>query len=162
MKQYTLKDPKPLGDKDSKYGQTYWSYSHDSDFPVMFNLMEGEVHDGSVITAETVELKTSNKGTDYHRLKKVKISGQLTPPNATAGNPTPRFTPPAITPNDSSKMLRLIYDNTEKILGLVQSPQNGTPSLKDEWDKVAPKDAEPDNIIEDIGDEPMNLEDIPF
>jgi hypothetical protein len=82
MKTFTLKNPTQLGDKDPKYGQAYWSFTHDQELPVMFNLMEGDVGDGSVITAETVELKESKKGTEYHRLKKVNVQSQGSITNA--------------------------------------------------------------------------------
>lgn len=152
MKQLTLNDPKPLGDKDPKYGQTYWSYTHDQEHPVMFNLMEGEVYDGSVIAAETVELKTSSKGTDYHRLKKVKVIGQHSEPQL----PTP--------PPDSSKLLSLIYDDTQKILRLVGHKDNEQllerqPTLASTWRKTTGQE---DTVTYDIGDEPINIEDIPF
>lgn len=146
MPTYTLKNPKELGENDPKYGQTYWSYTHDSGTPVMFNLMDGQVGDGSVINAETVELKQSAKGTEYHRLKKVRVSGQqaITATKAT----------------DSELMLKKL----DEILELLKHAPEGEPaSLAQRWYKTTAKpEVEEDVVITDIGDEPINLDDIPF
>lgn len=72
MPTFTLKDPKKMGDHDPKYGQSYWAYTHESQLPVKFNLMEGTVSDGQKITCEEAATKTSSKGTDYQQLRKVK------------------------------------------------------------------------------------------
>lgn len=139
MKQWTLKDPKPMGDRDPKYGQTWWSYTHDGDMPLMFNLMEGEVGDGSVVSAEEWVNKESAKGTEYMRLRKVKIQGSAKPVT-----------------KDDDKLLQLTYENTVEILKFLKPPG----SLKETWDKTVAK--EEDTVVEDIGDEPMNLDGIPF
>ena len=75
MPTFTLKDPKKMGDNDPKYGQSYWAYTHESQLPVKFNLMEGTVSDGQKITCEEAATKTSSKGTDYQQLRKVKPVG---------------------------------------------------------------------------------------
>jgi hypothetical protein len=75
MPTFTLKDPKKMGDNDPKYGQSYWAYTHESQLPVKFNLMEGSVSDGQKITCEEAATKTSSKGTDYQQLRKVKPVG---------------------------------------------------------------------------------------
>ena len=75
MPTFTLKDPKKMGDHDPKYGQSYWAYTHESQLPVKFNLMEGSVSDGQKITCEEAATKTSSKGTDYQQLRKVKPVG---------------------------------------------------------------------------------------
>lgn len=62
-----------MGEKDIKYGQTYWAEVEEQSQPVMFNLMSGSPQEGDRITAQEVLLKTSSKGTEYHRLKKVTI-----------------------------------------------------------------------------------------
>lgn len=145
--QYTLINPKPLGDNDPKYGQTWWSDSHDSDKPLMFNLMTGEVGDGAVISFEESVNKQSAKGTDYLRLRKVKVES----PGAANG-------PVMTRSGDSGKLLELIYSDTQKILQLVD---NGTPqTLSEAWQETN-KPAK-DTVVEDIGEEPMNLSDIPF
>lgn len=73
MKQLTISKVSKLGENDPKYGQTYWAEVDEQNEPVMFNLMTGSVQEGDVVTAEEVLLKTSSKGNDYHRLKKVKV-----------------------------------------------------------------------------------------
>jgi len=75
MHEFTLKDPKKLGERDSKYGQSYWSFTHESHMPVKFNLMEGDVQDGSRVTAEEYTVRKSQKGTEYQQLRKVKVNG---------------------------------------------------------------------------------------
>lgn len=143
MKTFTLKDPVPLGDKDPKYGQTYWSYTHDQDLPVMFNLMEGEVGDGTVVTTEEWVNKQSAKGTEYMRLKKVKVTGQQA---ITATHPTNN---------------ELVLQKLDEILALLQAPKT---SGFDKAKAVRETFSEPDKdvVIEDIGDEPINIDDIPF
>lgn len=72
-KQFTIKRVNPLGDRDPKYGQTFWAEVDEQIQPVMFNLINGSVQDGDRITTTEVVLKTSGKGTEYHRLKKVTV-----------------------------------------------------------------------------------------
>lgn len=128
MPQYKLKDPKPMGERDDKYGQTFWSETYDAGKPVMFNLMSGSVGDGAVIEFEESLNKTSAKGTEYLRLRKVKVESVGAAPSASP-------------PNDTVKLLELIYDDTQKILQLV-SPQ---------IDKVA-----------EVPDGEINMDDIGF
>lgn len=146
--QYTLIDPKPLGDNDPKYGQTWWSKTHDSDKPVMFNLMSGTVGDGAVISFEESVNKQSAKGTEYLRLRKVKVEtgGQ--------SNPTPT--------KDDEKLLTLIYENTEEILRILG--QSAPPkSLKEQWNKTTGQETTGEDVVdEDIGDDPIDLSAIPF
>lgn len=87
MPTFTLKDPKKLGDHDPKYGQSYWAYTHESQLPVKFNLMEGSVSDGQKITCEEAATKTSSKGTDYQQLRKVKPVGAEQPEQASFSKP---------------------------------------------------------------------------
>lgn len=141
MKEFTLKDPRAMGDADPKYGQSYWSYTHDSQTPVMFNLMDGQVGEGSRISAETVELKTSSKGTEYHRLRKVKILGQQ---QVTTSHKT----------NEE-----LILSKLDEVLSLLKEPKTLGQQWKDTTGKT-PKQL--DNVVEDIGDDPIDLSAIPF
>lgn len=142
---YTLKDPTALGERDPKYGQTYWSYTHDSNTPVMFNLMEGSVGDGSVITAEEVLLKTSSKGTEYHRLKKVHPTGEQ-----------------AITATKATDT-ELILKKLDEVLELLHDSQGYRQAKETRATLPEPEPTfQEDVVIEDIGDEPINLDDIPF
>lgn len=67
-----LKDPKILGDEHPQYGYQVWSET-DGDYPVMFNTKQGNIMPGTRVTYETAELKTSAKGNEYLRLKKIKF-----------------------------------------------------------------------------------------
>lgn len=81
MKTFTIAKVNKLGELDDTYGQQFWADVSEQLEPVMFNLVAGhEVGVGDTITAETVELKTSKKGKDYHRLKKVKVVDGNTQP----------------------------------------------------------------------------------
>lgn len=92
-KTITLKNPSKMGKRDPQYGQTYWSHNHDFDAPVKFNYMgEEDLHDGQVITADTVELVTSKTGNDYYLLRKVKLEGAEDTPKQEA-LPTSQVTP---------------------------------------------------------------------
>lgn len=79
MHEFTLKDPRKMGEHDPKYGQSYWAYTHESQMPVKFNLMDGDVHDGSKITCEEYAVRKSSKGTEYQQLKKVRVEGASAP-----------------------------------------------------------------------------------
>lgn len=131
MPQYKLKNPKPMGDRDEKYGQTWWSETHDAGKPVMFNLMSGTVGDGAVIEFEESVNKTSAKGTEYLRLRKVKVESVGAAPSASP-------------PNDTTKLLELIYDDTQAILKFV------TPLIE-----------KPDEVV-DVPEGDVDLSDIPF
>jgi hypothetical protein len=131
-----------MGDRDEKYGQTFWSETHDSDKPVMFNLMSGTVGDGAVIEFEESLNKTSAKGTDYLRLRKVKVESSGDTSVGAANGPV------SVT-SDTTKLLELIYADTQKILEFVSPlvvPDN--PARVDE--------------VAEVPDEPVNMDDIPF
>lgn len=148
MKTLTLKNPTALGERDPKYGQAYWSYTHDSDTPVMFNLMDGEVGDGSVITAETIEVKESKNGNEYHRLKKVTIESQS-----------------EITPHRKTDS-EVILAKLDEILAILKADTAVAKKVSEksgyEQAKETRKNFTADEVVEDIGDEPINLADIPF
>lgn len=139
MKQFVVKKASALGDKDPKYGQSYWCEVEEQIQPVMFNLMEGSVQEGDRITAEEILLKTSSKGTEYHRLKKVKVE-----------EASPRMvTPQAVSDNDGLAKLEERVAKIEQHLFKELKNDTGDDSGKDE-------------VVTDIGDEPFNLDDIPF
>lgn len=77
MHTYTLKNPSKMGDLHPTYGQAYWSYTEESDIPVKFNLMQGDVENGSTIECEEYTVKKGAKG-DFQQLKKVKVIGGST------------------------------------------------------------------------------------
>lgn len=73
MNVLTLIDPNIMGDKHPTYGFSVWSKT-DGDYPVMFNVMdEKNLMPHVRVTYETAEHKTSSKGIEYLRLKKVKF-----------------------------------------------------------------------------------------
>jgi len=164
MKQFTLKDPKELPGEPAdiqKYGHSYWSYTHDSDVPVMFNLMEGSVQDGTTISAETIELKTSSKGTEYLRLKKVKVDGPVQ--NVTSQTQI----------NTSDDRIDTILETLEEVVELLVALHDSKSPIKSGYEKAQESRAKlskedaidvtpEDVVVDDIGDEPINLDDIPF
>lgn len=74
---YTIDEINRLGEKDTKYGITYWAKTLEEDTPVMFNSMEelevNEQNPTISITAEERVEKQSAKGNNYYRLKKVRV-----------------------------------------------------------------------------------------
>lgn len=74
MQVYKLTKVNKMGENDPKYGATYWANVEGGDLPVMFNSSASYVPDGATITAEEQEVKVSAKGTNYLRLKKVKLA----------------------------------------------------------------------------------------
>lgn len=73
MISYTLKkDAKVMGEKHPDFGFSYWTEVEEIDLPVMFSTHEMNFTVGQGIVAESQEKKTSAKGNDYMRLKKVK------------------------------------------------------------------------------------------
>jgi hypothetical protein len=187
-KQFTLKNPAKMGDKDPKYGQSWWSYTHDADTPVMFNLMDGEVRDGSVITTEEWVNKQSSKGTDYLRLKKVKVQGQESLGEVRASTADVK---PAYKDNSDGQRQGMCFNNANAYISALSSEKmpaekwadivweyanalyakgdlsgsdgSTTSQLPTQAEKpqqaALPKE---DVVVMDIGDEPINLEDIPF
>lgn len=74
MHLYTVTKISKLGERDPKYGQTYWAEVRESDFPIMFNSSSSFVSEGQALVAEEQEKKISKKGSEYLRLKKVKLA----------------------------------------------------------------------------------------
>lgn len=182
MKTLKLKNPTKLGDYDEKYGQRFWSDSYDQDTPVMFNLMSQEdLHDGQTITAETVELAESKKGTEYHKLKKVRVGGQTV--MASTANHAPKQAPKKEwQPRDDDRIVAQwaigqavsVYggdlikvehmaNDLFKMVDRVKSGSGGdaTSQPRTQVEKSEPAATE-DVVVTDIGDEPINLDDIPF
>lgn len=143
-KQFTLIDPSKMGARHAEYGQTWWSDVEGGDQPVMFNLMgEDELGLMSKIEAETVELKTSKKGTDYLRLKKVKVLGK-----GTTGEPEAAPVSGGLQPD-----LRMIYavarDNNRLLKQLA-------------GEEVKQAKSAFDNVVDVDPDEEIDLSQIPF
>jgi len=143
---FITKKINPLGDNDPKYGQRYWGYVEESEMPVSFNLMNPvDIREGVTLEFDEKAIKESKKGTEYLFLRKVKVSGEA------LVQPT----------SDDKKLLELIYDDTQKILKLLDG-RSGYEKAKDTAEEIKAKTAEEEQVVEDIGDEPISLEDIPF
>lgn len=189
MPTFTLKDPKKMGDHDPKYGQSYWAYTHESQLPVKFNLMEGTVSDGQKITCEEAATKTSSKGTDYQQLRKVKPFTNEEQPAQTSFKPAyepredhheaikaqwaigqavqlmlPSSAKNALSPavlEDTAKMFFAMVDRVKS-----SEPKTGYDTFKQAGEAVKAKqdttvsNEEMESII--ASGEPINLDDIPF
>lgn len=108
MKTFTINKAGKMGEHDQKYGQCFWCETNEQLEPVKFNLMQGEVVAGDTITCETVELKESNKGIEYHQLKKVKV--------VTSGVPQPIKSSPSEHKLDQIlELVREIHEATVKL-----------------------------------------------
>lgn len=144
---FTAKKINPLGEHDPKYGQRYWGYTEDSEMPISFNLMTPvDIPEGATLEFEERTIKESKKGTEYLFLKKVKVVG---------GESLAKL--PA---NDSTKLLELVYDDTQEILRLLKKDDSGaSTSLKETWDKTTKQE---DVVDDNVDDEPMDLSAIPF
>ena len=129
----TAKEVKSMGELDPTYGQAYWGSVHEQAMPVKFNIKEVlDIPDGAKIQAEEYVMKTSGKGTEYMQLRKVKVEG---------GSKQTAIVAP---PSDVMKLLEIINSKLDEILSKIDPP------IKE------------DVVDEDIGDEPMDLKDIPF
>lgn len=185
MPTFTLKDPKKMGDHDPKYGQSYWAYTHESQLPVKFNLMEGSVSDGQKITCEEAATKTSSKGTDYQQLRKVKPVGSdpLYEDNTT-------FAKPAYQPredhheaikaqwaigqavqvfiSEKGKSLDQVEIDAKEFYAMVdrvkagEQPKTGYDTFKQAGEAVKAKQEDAVQVTDTQMDEPINLDDIPF
>lgn len=88
-----LKDPKILGEEHPQYGYAVWSET-DGDYPVMFNTKNGNIMPGTRVSYESSELKTSAKGNEYLRLKKVQFEDSASKPDIPfQAKPAPSFKP---------------------------------------------------------------------
>lgn len=143
---FKAKQIRPLGAHDEKYGTRYWGTVHDSDMSVSFNLMSPvDIPEGAELEFEERTIKetgpnSKNPGTEYMFLKKVKVLGASTP-----------------LPKDDKKLLELVYADTQRILQLLKQ-DTPAQSLKEQWDKTVEKD----EVVEDIGDEYIDIGSIPF
>ena len=154
---FTLKEPRKLGERDEKYGQSYWAFTHESQLPVKFNLMEGEVSDGQKITCEEATTRTSSKGKDYQQLKKVRPQGAQTeakwqPRDNDAiraqwaiGQAMTHFAPKEnVKLNDVETLAKALFGMVDRV-------------------KTGEQVVEPDeDTVYDTDDEPINLDNIPF
>ena len=145
---FKVKKVNALGSFDETYGQRYWGETYDSDMAISFNLMNPvEIPEGAELEFEERLIKetgpnSKKPGTEYLFLKKVKVLGA-----------TQKLQLPI---KDDDKLAQLTYENTEEILRILKQTVPPT-TLKETWDKTVEKDT-----VEDIGEEPMDLNAIPF
>ena len=73
MNEYFLSSCKPMGERDEKYGTSFWAESPASATPLKFNSM-GDVSTGDTISFETMKPAISkSSGKPYTQLYKVKV-----------------------------------------------------------------------------------------
>lgn len=147
MFKYTLDEINQLGEKDAKYGITYWAKTLEEEVPVMFNSMEvlavSESSPIIQITAEERVEKQSAKGNNYYRLKKVKVISISTTSSVepTTSSP-PTFEKEVLDCLDT--LTAMVTDLSDKLLRIDQ----------------APSQQEIDKVVDD--GEAVDLKDIPF
>lgn len=91
MIEYTINSLKVMGDKDEKFGYSYWGFVHEAQMPVMFSTHSviDDVRDkGRRIFAEEKEIKQSKNGKEYLLLKKVKLDADSGSPDPVPGTET--------------------------------------------------------------------------
>lgn len=127
MQQFKLGKVSKMGERDPKYGQTYWAETDGSDFPVMFNSSASYMPDGASITAEESTRKTSKKGTEYLRLSKVKVLESAPAREEPAKN----------APEMNTGHFRLIYSELRKQTALLEKLAGEAPEKviepEDDW-----------------------------
>lgn len=149
MDKFTAIEIRAIGDHDPKYGTRYWGRVEDSDMPVSFNLMNPvDIPTGASIEFEERVIKktgpqSKNPGSEYQFLRKVKVGGGIPVPHVSAPN----------APTD------LVLAKLDEILALLKIPAHK--SLKEAWDETNLGKA-PDVVDNDIGDGPIDLDEIPF
>lgn len=143
MKQYTLKEPRLMGEPDEKGIQTFWSYVEEDDRPVRFQKKREHIPMGQKILAKKVTpaVSKTDKKIPYLALEQVELLDEE---------------PIEAEPVD---------DNPET------DPQTGYQAMMYKLEEIHAdvktilrKDGEEgeETVVEDIGDKPINLEDIPF
>lgn len=159
MFKFIVDEISKLGDFDQKYGQSYWGKVSEEDVPIMFNSMEDlEITPDTPIihiTAEERVEKQSAKGNNYYRLKKVKVVGGVSAHN------DPTTAPP--TPRGANPNVGYIDQILERIIQLNDKVDTLTAMITDtDGFGLAQPSQLQDPIVEDIPDEPLDLDDIPF
>lgn len=147
MKQFTFSKLTKMGEHDEKYGTSYWGETNEQLEPVKFNSMNQDITADDTIEVEDVLLKTSAKGTDYHQLKKVKVSH---------GEPARAIITGNITPSESQHPE--IMAKLDQILALLNNKE-GTAT------GYAAAKAKADELREPAhtdADAPFDMNDIPF
>lgn len=133
---FTIKTAFAMGERDEKYGQTWYATVVEMQYPVMFNLMEGSVQEGDEVTYETQEINRfksgKNQGKEYRRLKKVKV----------------RETSPRMVTQETIIENTELADLKERVAKLEEAVFTKSGDIKD-------------TVVEDVPED-INLDDIPF
>lgn len=174
MFKFSLDGIKRMGEADPKYGQAYWCTSTDVDLPIKFNSMDKDLdhrlEDGPLhIVAEEKSERQSAKGTDYIQLKKVRVAEKVSedPFEGKTGTDEPSVAQDTLKQSVDTTItlaqavkasLDRIESKLDRLLGNDEEPAPPEEKARD-WDKLGKKE---DVVITDIGDEPINLDDIPF
>lgn len=133
MKEFTVTKANMMGEPDPKYGVTWWAEVKEQKEPVMFNIMrQDNIEPGDVLTAEEVLLKTSAKGTEYHRLKKVQLGKART---ASTSSPQPA---------GGNELLELVKDNNRMLKLLTGEDTQDRAVTANGQDDLPPVDSYPD------------------
>jgi hypothetical protein len=122
--EYSLDKVNKMGDFDPKYGQSYWAEVGQGEKPIMFNSMDQTISDGAKIEAEERVEKRSQKGTDYYRLKKVKVTEK-----GVVGQYPEQGTPPQglVYANIDPNLVRMIKEIHESVVG-TPKPEDKLPT----------------------------------
>lgn len=143
MKSYTVKKIGKIGDHDPKYGQRWRGSVEEAQMEISFNTMEqiDFIPEGAKLEFEERLIKET-KGSaekpprEYMQLKKVRVSGGTTKPEA---------------PQASSSLEHKI----DQILEIVKE-------LRGEPDRTPDDYRDEETVVTDIGDDPIDLSEIPF
>lgn len=139
-----------MGEPDPKYGYTFWATTHDSDFPIMFNY-RNPVNDDQSIACEEYTSKTSAKGTEYLRLKGVKVLEDISAVSSADAHPPSAIkeeaSPPAATNSGTTLIMSKLNDihkDIKKLMGedgweRVVDVEPAHPITKEDLDKVFPE-----------------------
>lgn len=162
MHEFTLKNPKKMGERDEKYGQSYWSYTHESQMPVKFNLMQGDVFDDQKIQCEEYSVKKSQKGTDYQQLKKVRVVGAPTSsPTTTKKEWQPRDDSAIKAQWSIGQAVSVYGDKVDEVEAFAKTLFEMVERVKK--GKGAEGSPEPVDEVHEVDETvPINLDDIPF
>lgn len=140
---FTIKTAFAMGERDEKYGQTWYATVEEMQFPVMFNLMEGSVQEGDQITFEEQSVQRfksgKNQGKEYRRLKKVRVR---------------ETNPREVTTEQVGENTRL-SELEERVTKIEQHLFTGLKNDRGD-------DSGKDEVINDVSDEAIDLSDIPF
>lgn len=189
MKILTLKDPRVMGAYDEDYGYSYWSYVEEQQMPVKFSKHLTNIPAGAKIVAEEFEEKQGQKG-PFMQLRKVKVDGgtpvdksktQQTTITASTADSQPKkewqqrddshikaqwAIGQAVQLQARQGLTMPHYDELEvsaKLLyAMVERVKSGKTNQTVELEKLSGDKYTEDTVIMDIGDEPINLDDIPF